>query len=176
MRRYLLLIIGSLTTLFLDQWSKIWAVGALSLGKLPEDAYHIQSQSLPLLEGLLDFRLTGNKGAAWGLFRSLPDEWRVPFFVIVSVIAVIVIVSLYRKAEQQTILRLALTLILGGTLGNLVDRFRLGYVIDFIHCFYKDYHWPIFNIADIAITIGVGLLAIDMIRQRRVQEEVKALQ
>ena len=113
-----------------------------------------------------NLRVAGNKGAAWGLFRDLPETWRVPFFVAIAVVAVVVIVLFYRGARGQKVLSVALTLILGGALGNLTDRVRLGYVVDFIDSYYGAWHWPTFNVADIAISVGVGLLLVDMVLNR----------
>lgn len=170
MRRYLLLALGSTVVVVADQLTKIWAVGALSLsppGGLPEDAGHILSRVQVVFDGWFNFKLAGNKGAAWGLFRSLPEGWRVPFFVVIGLVAIGVIITLYRRAHGQNLLRWALTLILGGAVGNLIDRVRLGFVVDFIDWYYGDAHWPTFNIADVAISVGVGLLVVDMIVQGR---------
>jgi signal peptidase II len=174
MRRYLLLIVGSLISVVLDQASKVWAVGALSLkpeGALPADAYDIVTRVMVISESWWNFKLAGNKGAAWGLFRNLPESMRVPFFVLISLVAVGVIVTLYRKAHGQRLLQWALTLILGGAIGNLIDRVRIGYVVDFIDWHYGVKHWPTFNVADIGITVGVVLLLLDMLQQRKAEAE-----
>lgn len=160
--RYVLLAIGSLLTVALDQISKLWALKTLLIGELPPDGL-IRTKNQVVIDGCFHFKLAGNKGAAWGLFRSLPEDWRVPFFVLISVIAVGVILYLYRRTKGNKLESIALTLILGGALGNLVDRIRLGFVIDFIDWFYGNHHWPTFNIADVWITVGVGLLLIDLL-------------
>ena len=105
-------------------------------------------------------------GAAWGIFGNLPDGWRVPFFVVIGVVAIAVIIGIYRSSDGQNLVRWALTLVLGGAIGNLIDRVRLGFVVDFIDWHYKTHHWPTFNIADVAISVGVGLLILDMIVNR----------
>ena len=97
---------------------------------------------------------------------------RRPFFLLVSVAAIAFIMTLYRRLQaRQRALRWGLPLVLGGALGNVFDRVRLGHVIDFIdvHLIYKgiDRHWPTFNVADIAICVGVGLMAIDMFTAKR---------
>ena len=169
MRRYRLLLIGSIITVVLDQLTKMWAVRGLSaLGSvLPENSRALRSDTYVVFESWFNFRLTGNRGAAWGIFGNMPDGWRVPFFVVISMIAVGVIIAIYRSSDGQELLRWALTLILGGAIGNLIDRVRFGYVIDFIDWHYKDAHWPTFNIADVAISVGVGLLILDMIVNRK---------
>ena len=168
MQRYLLLIIGSVTTVILDQLTKIWAVGALALpdGTLPEFAHEIRSRLIVVFESWWNFRLTGNKGAAWGIFGGMSDDYRVLFFFVISMVAMGAIIYIYRSADGQKILRWALTLILGGAIGNLIDRLRLGYVVDFIDWHYQNYHWPTFNIADVAISVGIGLFVLDAIVNR----------
>jgi signal peptidase II len=166
MQRYLLLIIGSTIAIVLDQITKIWAVSALAVpdGQLPANAHHIRTKVHTVFESWFNFKLAGNKGAAFGLFNGMSDSYRVLFFVIISLVAVAVIITLYRKADGEKLQRFALTMILGGAVGNLIDRIRLGYVIDFIDWHYGAKHWPTFNIADVAISVGVGLLLIDSFR------------
>ena len=135
-------------------------------GALPEFARQIRTQTIVVFESWFNFRLTGNKGAAWGIFGNLPDGWRVPFFVVIGVVAIAVIIGIYRSSDGQNLVRWALTLVLGGAIGNLIDRVRLGFVVDFIDWHYKTHHWPTFNIADVAISVGVGLLILDMIVNR----------
>ena len=179
MKRYLLLCIGSIVTVVLDQASKVWAVKALALpdGTVTEGVNRIPTRVMTVFESWFHFRLTGNRGAAWGIFSEVPDGWRVPFFVVISAIAIGAIIVMYRQSDGLHLMRWALTLILGGAIGNLIDRVRLGFVIDFIDWHYLDvYHWPTFNVADVAISVGVGLLILDMIvnRGRHSEKEAKA--
>lgn len=168
MLRYLYLGLGAFVIVALDQLSKLKVAEALVLpdGVLPADARLIRSQIHRVTETWFNLRVTGNKGAAWGLFRDLPETWRVPFFVVIAAVAVVVIALFFRSARGQRVLSVGLTCILGGALGNLIDRVRLGYVVDFIDWYYGDWHWPTFNVADIAISVGVGLLLVDMIIHR----------
>jgi signal peptidase II len=168
MTRYLLLAVGALTVIALDQITKVQAAAALVLpdGRLPEDAHQIRTAVYPVFDSWFNLRIAGNKGAAWGIFRDLPEEWRVTFFAVIGVFAIAAIILFYRSARGQKLLSVALTLILGGAIGNLIDRVRLGYVVDFIDWYYQDFHWPTFNIADVGITVGVSLLLIDMIIHR----------
>ena len=94
-----------------------------------------------------------------------------PFFVLISVVAIGVILYLYRRTADKKLESLSLILILGGALGNLIDRIRFGFVIDFIDWFYKGSHWPTFNVADIWITVGVGLLLVDLLFRRKPQKQ-----
>jgi signal peptidase II len=141
------------------------------------------------LKDHLTFTLAYNKGGAWGLLQDSSELVRLPFFLAVSVLAVLFIVSLYGKlGSGQTALKWGLPLVLGGALGNLSDRITRSSVIDFID-YRADWvlamnrgiakvakgwsltdHWPTFNVADIAICVGVGLMAVDMFTSRRAAE------
>jgi signal peptidase II len=122
-------------------------------------------ESHTVIPGLLSFTHTRNWGAAFGLFsdRTLPAQTLV--LTIVSLVALVAIFLYFLRLPTERILpRVGLALVLGGACGNLLDRIRLGYVIDFLDVYWREYHWPTFNVADSAITVGVGLLLIDMLR------------
>jgi len=157
---FLFLGIVSAITLVADLGSKLWA--EQRLGR-PDAIF----RPVVLIKGNLDFVLAKNRGGAWGLLQDTPEYIRRPFFLLVSAVAITFILSLYRRLlPNQLALKWGLPLVLGGALGNFVDRIRYSYVIDFIHAHMvwggKDHSWPTFNVADIAICIGVGLIAIDM--------------
>jgi len=120
---------------------------------------------------LLDITHIRNEGAAFGIFRDLPETFRLGLFVAVLITAVVVIVYFVKKTgPHDNLLRFSLGLILGGAVGNSIDRFSLRYVTDFIdfHWFGNPaLHWPPFNIADSAITIGVILILFDTFISRR---------
>jgi signal peptidase II len=145
-----------------DLGTKAWAVKALAEGRRIE-----------VVQNFWRFDLAHNRGGAWGVLGNQPDSVRLPFFFLVSAVAVAFIVSLYKKLEPgQTALKWSLPLVLGGALGNIVDRIRYTHVIDFIDMFYVDaenrqHHWPTYNVADICIVVGVGLMAIDMFAPRK---------
>jgi signal peptidase II len=127
-------------------------------------------ERIPILP-FLDITHLRNQGAAFGMLNDLPESIRMPLFVLVLVVAVLVIsVSLKKTQPGDMILVFSLSLILGGAIGNSIDRFRLGYVTDFIdfHWFgHPKYHWPPFNIADSAITIGVILILFNTLFLKR---------
>ena len=166
-------------SLIADIGSKAWAEVVLSKRT-------VSDPSIVLIPDHLSFTLAYNPGGAWGLLTGASEAVRRPFFLAVSVLAILFIVSLYGKlSPRQTALKWGLPLVLGGALGNLSDRITRSKVIDFID--YKARwvdamnraiakvvdnwgvtdHWPTFNVADIAICIGVALMGVDMITSRR---------
>ena len=149
-RRYNLLFgVGGLIVL-IDQITKLWV----------HDTMRIY-ESRPIVAGLLDLHYIRNTGAAFGFLSDSHAGFRVPFFLLVSSIAIGIILFLFHKLEESEVMMpLALSLVLGGAVGNLVDRIRLGEVIDFISIHYKAFSWPAFNVADMAITTGVSLLVL----------------
>ena len=145
-------IIG--TVLVLDQITK-YLVGK-----------HIFRQEvIPVIPGFFNLTHVRNKGAAFSLFATMPDSFRSVFFLSVALAAIAVIGYLIQKTHER-LLVVAFSLIAGGAVGNVIDRIRYGEVVDFIQWYVKSYYWPSFNVADSAITIGVGLLAIDMLLQK----------
>jgi signal peptidase II len=167
---YVFLAIVSLLTLTADLTSKAWAnrhLGAFTVAEL--------------VKNHLSLIRAENRGGAWGLLQSTSENVRRPFFLLVSVAAIAFIMTLYRRLQgNQRALKWGLPLVLGGALGNVLDRIRYGHVIDFID-YRADWmrklneillhssndHWPTFNIADIAICVGVGLMAVDMFTSKR---------
>jgi signal peptidase II len=159
---YLFLIVVSTLTLASDIGSKLWAEKHL-------DGY---PGTVEVWKTHVTLILAKNRGGAWGLLQGTSENVRRPFFLLVSVAAIAFIVTLYRRLQpRQRALRWGLPLVLGGALGNVFDRVRYGHVIDFIdvHMFWNsvEHHWPTFNVADIAICVGVGLMAIDMFTSKR---------
>ena len=172
-----------------DQVTKYLAVEHLTLAfpaagarTLPEKISAFVSQKELLERGLANpipvevapfwqNRYTQNRGAAWSVLAGARDDIRVPFFYLVSLAAVIFIFSYYRKLRtDQRYLQIALALVLGGAIGNALDRLLRGYVIDFIdwHWFDPNWlkpslHWPTFNVADSGISVGLVMLFLEMI-------------
>ncbi|MBI3900129.1 MAG: lipoprotein signal peptidase [Gammaproteobacteria bacterium] len=109
----------------------------------------------------LNLTLVFNRGAAFGFLNSA-EGWQNVFFVVIALVATAIIFYLLnRLSAAERSVAIGLSLILGGALGNLIDRFIHGHVIDFIDIYYKTWHWPAFNVADSAITIGAALLILD---------------
>jgi signal peptidase II len=142
----------ALAIVLTDQITKAIVLRSMRLG-----------QSIPLVPGYLDLTFVLNPGAAFSFLATLPDNIRNPFFILVSIAAaVLIIVYRTRYLRQNPLASVSLGLILGGAVGNLIDRVRYGVVVDFIDVHVHQYHWPVFNVADSAISVGVTLLLIEM--------------
>ncbi len=145
----------ALVALVLDQVTKIWAENALG------------NDEVIVLTSFFEFQLAYNKGAAFSFLYSAGGWQRWFLSGLALVVSVLISVWIVRTQKQHAQGRhwelLGLSLILGGAIGNLVDRVLYGHVIDFIVWHYEQYYWPTFNIADTAICIGAGLLVLDML-------------
>lgn len=142
----------SVLVIILDQWTKALADSSLQYG-VPETV-------LPVFNLTLQY----NYGAAFSFLSDAGGWQRWLFTAIAAVVSVVLMVWLYRLQPQQRLLAAALAMILGGAIGNLYDRVVLGYVIDFISVHYAGWYFPAFNLADSAITLGAGLLILDMLK------------
>ena len=139
----------ALLVLVLDQATKLWAAGTLDYG--------MPVAVLPFF----NLTLVHNTGAAFS-FQADAGGWQRVFFIVVSgVVSLVLAVWLWRLPRDARLLGIALALVLGGALGNLVDRVAYGYVIDFLDFHAAGWHWPAFNVADSAISCGVVLLLVD---------------
>ncbi|MFH0795057.1 MAG: signal peptidase II [bacterium] len=135
------------------------------IAKLLAAAFLKDSPPVPLVPGFFNLYYQENTGGAFSLLES-----HTLFLTIFSAVAVIAIIYWHRALPRhERLAQAALGLILGGALGNLIDRFRLGYVVDFFHAYWRDYHWPVFNLADSAICIGVALFLVAGLRQHKTQ-------
>ncbi len=140
---------------FLDLWTKHLASTHLALYRPVE------------VNAWLNLTLAHNSGAAFS-FLADAGGWQRWFFSTVAVIiSLVLMVWLWRLPNRSRLLPTAIALVLGGAIGNLVDRVRLGYVVDFIDVHWRGYHWPAFNLADSVIVIGVVLLLIEGFLPRR---------
>ncbi len=139
--------------LALDLWSKHLVSTRL-----------IRGENKPIIKGFLNLTLVHNTGAAFGL----GTHWSVPIFIVTSIVAVGVILYLFMKLDEyEWLSRWALVFILAGALGNLVDRIRTQYVVDFLDVFFRTHHWWTFNVADSCITVGAILFGLDILLKRR---------
>ncbi|MDX2010525.1 MAG: signal peptidase II [Myxococcaceae bacterium] len=180
--KWVFLAVVAVSVIVVDQWTKFVTLDRLSsayegatspfsvfVGNAPErgfDGYHYRpKEPIVVSDSFFRFRYAENPGAAFGLFRNVPDHLRGPLFHLVSLGAVLLILHYWRQLTGAKVERWAkwgLPLVFGGAIGNYLDRLARGFVIDFLeaHWFEKAY-WPAFNIADSAIVVGVGLLVVD---------------
>jgi signal peptidase II len=153
--RHKLFLVLTAGVLFLDQASKAVVSASLQMHEVR-----------PIIRGLLNLTLVHNTGVAFGLMAGRVSPARTFFFLAVALLAMgVVLWMLLRLPEGQKMELVALSLIFGGALGNVIDRIRLGEVVDFIDIYYGSYHWPAFNVADSAISIGVILLLFRLVFQ-----------
>lgn len=142
--------------------------------KLLADRFLVPGEPVPIIEGLFNLTLVYNPGAAFGMFGNLPDPYRRFVLAFVSLVALMVVVRfMIREARHDRISQLALVAILSGAVGNIIDRVRLDAVIDFLDFYWGNHHWPAFNVADSAISIGVTVLMLRVLFGRRMFHETK---
>lgn len=153
-RDFFLLGAVVLIVLALDQATKAWVLHAMPL--------YSQETIIPGFFNLVHVR---NTGVAFSIFAGTDSPWRVPVLTALTLVALAVIFFLYRESRpEEKAKRVALSLIAGGALGNLLDRVRFGNVVDFLDFYVGPYHWPAFNVADMAVTVGAALLVVSLLR------------
>ena len=145
-------LILSVSVILLDLWTKWLVVKRIDL-----------HEAIPVIPNFVQLVHVRNTGAAFGIGANASSKI-VPLLLNVGAIAVfcVVVVYAFRSAITDRLLQTGLHLILGGAIGNLLDRFRFGYVVDFLDAYVGTHHWPAFNVADSAICIGIALLFLDM--------------
>lgn len=132
-----------------DQWTKQIILNRFQWG-----------ESLPVIDDFFALTYVRNMGAAFGILHNAPSYFREPFFILIPILAMIIIFAVLAKLNaKQKLTAVALSLVMGGAIGNLIDRVRFGYVVDFLDFHWKEvYHWPAFNVADSCIVVGVCYL------------------
>ena len=152
----------------------IWlAIVVIVLDQLTK---YIASSSLVMFQPvavmpMFNWTLMHNTGAAFSFLHDA-GGWQRWFFAIIAIVVSVVLVMWIKRLEQHEKWQaIALALILGGAIGNVIDRLWLGYVVDFIQVYYQQWYWPAFNIADSAIFIGVAMIIIDSIREYRAEQK-----
>lgn len=160
---FLCTVAGSLVAL--DQLTKIYIHANFGLG-----------ESIPVIQDIFHITYVRNIGAAFGVFRDMPELFRTIFFLSMPPIAMAIIFMMLKSVENTDRIQiLALSMIFGGAIGNYIDRLRFGYVIDFLDFHYKDmWSYPAFNVADSAIVTGVGLLLVLMTIRDRAAKRARA--
>jgi signal peptidase II len=154
-KKYILLGVTTGLILLLDQITKFYVDSSMRL-----------HESIPVIQGLFSITHVRNPGAAFGFLADASPLFRSIFFVAVTVLAIILVVHyIWKSRAEEPFLTFGLSLILSGAVGNLIDRVRLGEVIDFLDVYIGSYHWPAFNVADSAISVGAVILFIELTRR-----------
>jgi signal peptidase II len=152
LRKFSVPIVSALLLGAADQASKVWAVRNLPL-----------FEPRVLVHGFFDLVHVRNTGVAFSLLSTLDHRWVHPFLILATVLAMGAVLAYIAYLPCRGTAPVGLGLILGGAIGNLIDRARLGYVVDFIDLHWRGHHWPTFNVADVGISVGIALLVIDMV-------------
>lgn len=150
-RKFLVPVAAAVLLGAVDQATKAWTMRNLPLFEFRE--------IVPGFFGLVHVR---NKGVAFSLLSNLDSRWVHPFLILATVLALGAVLAYIAYLPSRGTAPVGMGLILGGAIGNLIDRARLGYVVDFLDLYWRNHHWPTFNVADVGITVGVVLLMIDM--------------
>jgi signal peptidase II len=151
----------ALSIVLLDRWTKRLVATRIAMYR--------QIQIIP---GFFRITHTENTGAAFSLFADSPSHWKTALLIGFSLLAmVIVTVLLWKQTRALTMTSVALSLILGGAVGNLWDRIASGRVVDFLLFYVKHYEWPVFNLADSAIVVGAGLLVLEILLHKTPAEQ-----
>jgi signal peptidase II len=156
-KKFLLLGVTTGLILLLDQITKFYVDSSMRL-----------HESIPVIQGLFSITHVRNPGAAFGFLADASPLFRAIFFVAVTVLAIFLVLHyIWKSRDEEPRLTFALSLILSGAVGNLIDRVRLGEVIDFLDVYIGSYHWPAFNVADSAISVGAVILFVELTRRGR---------
>ena len=157
LKRFVFLLLVAGMVVFTDQMCKALMLAHLS------PVYPVK-----VIDGFFSLTLVLNSGVAFGIFSRLAASWKITVLLFFSVITVFLLLWYYfSDAGLSRMMTLALCLVIGGAIGNIIDRFRFGKVVDFLDFYWRSYHWPAFNLADSAITIGVVLMLISSFSQRK---------
>jgi signal peptidase II len=151
--KYIKLVVFAGIIVLLDQFTKALVIGYIPL-----------HQTIPVIRGFFDITHIHNPGGAFGLMANLSPALRSIIFLFISSLAVGLIFYFYNKTPPNyPWLAAAFALIFGGAIGNLIDRLRFGVVIDFLDLYIGNLHWPAFNVADSAISVGIGIFVFHLL-------------
>ena len=159
-KKYLILLATAAVVVFLDVVTKHYIDSRMAL-----------HESFAVISGFLNITYVRNPGAAFSFFADASPAFRSVFFLVVTVLAIILVLFYIArsKSDEEPLMVFALSLILSGALGNFIDRVRIGEVIDFIDVHLGAYHWPAFNVADSAITVGAFLMLFVLFKRPKEQ-------
>jgi len=153
--KYKILAVTVPIVIAFDQWTKHLILLHFRLG-----------ESRPVFQGIFNLTYVQNSGAAFSFLNDAPQWFRGPFFIIVPGIILSVLTYLFIKlpTASRSWVALAFSLIAGGAVGNIIDRLQFGYVVDFLHFYWHEHYWPMFNVADSCIVVGVMIMLWDSFR------------
>lgn len=189
-KKYGWLLLGAAVVVLVDQSTKLAVMRGLTTafegegstlgifyGAPPPpgwDGLHFRAKDKVVFTGgVMSLSYAENDGAAFGLFRNVPREYRAPLFYAVTVGAMLLVLYYWRQllgGRDERFARVGLPLVLGGSLGNAIDRLTRGFVIDFVDVRLGEVHWPAFNVADMALVSGVVLLLVDSVVRREAKK------
>jgi signal peptidase II len=160
-KRNILFLAATFLVILFDQATKAWIISTMRL-----------YDSFVVIGGFFNITHVRNPGAAFGFLAAAPPMFRYTFFIVVTVAAILLILHYLRisRIESPSLVS-ALALILAGAVGNLIDRVRFGEVVDFLDVYIVSYHWPAFNVADSAITVGAAILIVVLLQKRKGRTE-----
>jgi signal peptidase II len=160
-KKNILFLAITVLVVLLDQATKAWIISTMRL-----------YDSFTVIGGFFNITYVRNPGAAFGFLAAAPPMFRYTFFIVVTVAAILLILHYLRisRIEAPSLVS-ALALILAGAVGNLIDRIRFGEVVDFLDVYLSSYHWPAFNVADSAITVGAAILILVLLQKRKGRTE-----
>ena len=160
-KKNILFLAITVLVILLDQATKAWILSTMRL-----------YDSFVVIGGFFNITHVRNPGAAFGFLAAAPPMFRYTFFIVVTVAAILLILHYLRNSRiEAPSLVSALALILAGAVGNLIDRVRFGEVVDFLDVYIVSYHWPAFNVADSAITVGAAILIVVLLQKRKGRTE-----
>jgi len=161
MGKYIYLVLIGGVTIILDQITKVIVQNKFDL-----------HESIVVMEGFFSLTYILNPGAAFGFMADQSETFRAIFFGIVSILALSLLIAFFRQTPaNDTFSLIALSLLFGGAIGNMIDRVRLGEVVDFLDFYVGQSHWPAFNVADSAITIGVSIMMVHLFFEKKDEEK-----
>jgi len=153
--RYTLFVILTMLGLLFDQATKLFIDRSMQL-----------FDTIPVVSNFFNITYVRNRGAAFSFLSEA--SWRLPFFIAITLVAAIaILVAFHKLRDDQRLAQISMAMIFSGAIGNLIDRVRLGEVIDFLDAHWYRHHWPAFNVADSLICVGVFLLALDMLLEEK---------
>ncbi len=154
--KYIIFFVTLAAVVLLDQFLKAYIGATMNL-----------HESIPVIDGYFNITYVKNPGAAFGFLANSAPEFRSLFLITVTVIAIVLILYFISKnTAKEVLLTFSLSLILGGAVGNLIDRIRFGEVTDYLDFYISSYPWPAFNVADSAISLGAIVLVVEIFRRR----------